>query len=76
MAEAKASRRRARRNPVVELECCELRILAHRELNAIELTVIDPAGKGYRTWIGADLAPSAALHFCGATMRLIEADQT
>ena len=45
MAKPKPTRQRAARNPVVELECCELRILAHRELNAIELTVIDPAGK-------------------------------
>jgi hypothetical protein len=29
------------------------------ELNAVELTVVDPGGRGFRTWSGADLASSA-----------------
>jgi hypothetical protein len=37
------------------------------------LTVVDPNGRGYRTWIGGDLAPAAALRFVGATLRLISA---
>ena len=49
--------------------------VADRLLNAIELAVTDPAGNGYRTWIGAAVAPSAALRFCAATVRLIERDE-
>jgi hypothetical protein len=57
---------------ITEIECGEIRFVAHRELEAIELTVVDPAGRGFRTWIGADLAPRAALLFCAATVRLAE----
>jgi hypothetical protein len=76
MAKPKPTRQRARRNPVREIECAELRIVAHHALNCIEMTLTDPAGRGYRTWIGADLAPHAALKFCGAVMRLTGADPT
>jgi hypothetical protein len=79
MAEPKGTRRRARRKlpeGIVEIECAELRTVAHRELEAVELTVVDPNGNGYRTWIGADLAPHAALRFCAATVRLVEAIPT
>ena len=46
--------------------------MAHTTLNAVEWTVTDPEGRGFRTWVGADLAPRAALLFCAATVRLIE----
>ncbi len=49
--------------------------VAHTALNAVELTVVDPAGRGFRTWIGAAVAPSAALRFCAATVRLVEGDE-
>jgi hypothetical protein len=58
---------------ITEIECAELRAIADGELNAVELTVLDPAGNGYRTWIGADRAPEAALRFVGATLRLLGA---
>jgi hypothetical protein len=76
MADAKPTRRRARRNPIREIEAAELRIVAHHVLNAVELTVVDQTGRGFRTWIGADLAPTAALRFCAATVRLIGGDPT
>jgi hypothetical protein len=61
---------------IVEIECAELRTIAHLGLNAVELTVVDPSGKGFRTWLGADLAPTAALRFCAAVVRLIGGDPT
>jgi hypothetical protein len=61
---------------IVDLECGEIRFLAHRELEAVELTVTDPSGNGYRTWLGVDLAPTAALRFCAAVVRLIGGDPT
>jgi hypothetical protein len=76
MAESKPRRPRAPRKPVKEIECAEARFVAHHALNAVELTVVDQTGRGYRTWIGADLAPHAALKFCGAVMRLTGADST
>jgi hypothetical protein len=57
---------------IVEIECGNIRFAAHSALNALELTVTSPEGNGYRTWIGADLAPRAALLFCAAVVRLIE----
>jgi hypothetical protein len=57
---------------IVEVECAELRTIAHTALNAVELTITAPDGNGYRTWIGADYAPRAALKFCAATVRLID----
>jgi hypothetical protein len=47
----------------------------HTALIAVELTVVYPAGRGFRTWIGADLAPRAALPFCAATVRLAEGER-
>jgi hypothetical protein len=38
---------------IVEIECAELRTIAHLGLNAVELTVVDPSGKGFRTWLGS-----------------------
>jgi hypothetical protein len=64
-------------NPdITEIECAELRTVARATLNAVELTVLDQTGRGFRTWIGADAAPSAALKFCAATVRLISGDPT
>jgi hypothetical protein len=74
MAEAKPTRHRARRNPIIELEAAEVRIVAHFELAAVELTVTDQNGRGYRTWIGFDIAPHCALRFCAATVRLLGGD--
>ena len=74
MATDHSSRRNPSDNPVVELECAEFRTVAHHALNAIELTVTDPAGNGYRIWIGADVAPAAALRFGAAVVRLIGDD--
>jgi hypothetical protein len=34
------------------------------------------ARRSYRTWVGADLAPTAALKFGAAVMRLLGADAT
>jgi hypothetical protein len=77
MATDDSKRRRAPRKPrqpaIVEIEAAEFRTVAHHQLNAVELTVVDPNGRGYRTWIGGDLAPAAALRFVGATLRLISA---
>jgi hypothetical protein len=33
---------------IIEIECAELRTLAHAHLNAVELTVVDPSGRGSR----------------------------
>jgi hypothetical protein len=74
MAGQKTTRRRARRNSIVEQEAAEVRIVAHFELAAVELTVTDQTGRGYRTWIGYDIAPHVALRFCAATVRLLGGD--
>jgi hypothetical protein len=71
-----SARRKPREPAIVEIEAAELRTIAHHALNAVELTVVDPSGRGFRTWIGADLAPSAALRFCAAVVRLIGGDPT
>jgi hypothetical protein len=57
---------------VTEFECGTITFIAHHTLNAVEITVTAPDGFGYRTWLGAAEAPAAALHFCAATVRLIE----
>ena len=59
---------------IIEIELGNIRFAAHTALNALELTVTAPDGSGYRTWIGADLAPRAALLFCAAVVRLVEGD--
>jgi hypothetical protein len=56
---------------ITDLECGEARFVCHHELDAIEVTVTDPAGVGFRTWVGRDFAATAALHFVGAVMRLL-----
>jgi hypothetical protein len=76
MGSRQPTRHRARHNPVSEIECAELHTVAHHTLHALELTVVDPEGRGFRTWIGADVAPHAALRFCAATVRLIGGDPT
>jgi hypothetical protein len=65
-----SSRRRARQPGITEIEAAGLGISAELELNAIELWVTDPAGKGFRTWIGADRAIEVALTFVAAALRL------
>jgi hypothetical protein len=50
--------------------------IARPELHATEVTVTDPAGRGYRTWIGADLAPTAALRLCATVVRLLGSNPT
>jgi hypothetical protein len=57
---------------IVELECAGIGFLAHTTLNAIEMTVVAPDGSGFRTWIGADAAPTVALKFGAAVVRLVE----
>jgi hypothetical protein len=74
MAESKPRRPRAPRKPVKEIECAEARFVAHHALNAVELTVVDQTGRGFRTWIGADVAPHVALRFCAAVVHLISGD--
>ena len=78
MATRDSRHRHALRKPesITEIECAEIRTIAHQALNAVELTLTDQAGNGFRIWIGADLAPTAALRFCAATVRLIGGDQT
>ena len=60
--------------PSNEIEAVEIRFLAHGELNAVELTVLDQNGRGFRSWIGADRVSEAALRFVGATLRLLGAE--
>jgi hypothetical protein len=76
MAEAKTTRRRTRSKPVIELECSAFQVVAHHHLNAVELTVVDQDGRGFRTWVGADIAPTAALRFCAAVVRLVSIEVT
>ena len=77
MAKPKATRGRGCSKPgIVELECAGVQILAHHALNAVELTVVDQDGRGFRTWLGADVAPAVALRFFGAVMRLIAPEVT
>jgi hypothetical protein len=76
MAGSKATRRGGRSNPIREIETAGVQIVAHHALNAVELTVVDEAGRGYRTWFGADAAPTVALRFFGAVMRLIAVEVT
>ena len=62
-----------RANPaIVDLECAGIGFRPDHDLNAIGIWVTASTGKGIRTWIGADAAPSAALRFCAATVRLVE----
>jgi len=42
---------------ITDLERSEIRAVAHRELHAVELTVVDRAGRGFHTLLGADLVP-------------------
>jgi hypothetical protein len=53
-----------------------VQIVAHHALAAVELTVVDQEGRGYRTWVGADVAPAVALRFFGALIRLISPEVT
>jgi hypothetical protein len=80
MGSEKPTRRRARRNPsepsMIDLELGTIAFTAHRELEAVEMTVISPEGRGFKTWLGSDIAAVTALRFVGAVMRLISADPT
>jgi hypothetical protein len=64
------SRRRARKLGITDIEAAVLGITVQLELNAIELWVTDPGGKGFRTWIGAYRAMEVALTFAAAALRL------
>ena len=61
---------------IVEIELGSIAFIAHRELQAVEMTITAPDGAGVRTWVGIDVAPITALHFVGAVMRLISGDPT
>jgi hypothetical protein len=40
-------------NPTItEIELADITFVTHRALNAVELTVVDSSGAGYRTWLG------------------------
>ncbi len=72
MADQKGTRRaRRRKTAIVEIEAAEVRIVSHFELAALELTVTDQNGCGYRTWVGHDIAPHVALKLCAAVVRLL-----
>jgi hypothetical protein len=55
-----------------EIELGAITFVTHRELEAVEVTIVSPEGDGVRTWLGRDIAAVTALRFVGATLRLIE----
>jgi hypothetical protein len=56
---------------IVEIECAGIGVRADEALAAIEIWVTDQDGRGFRTLIGIDAAPTIVLKFGAAVLRLL-----
>jgi hypothetical protein len=57
-------------NPITDVEATNVAVHGNAGLNAVELTVTDAVGDGFRTLFGLDQAIDVAMRLIGSVARL------
>jgi hypothetical protein len=76
MAESKGTRRRARRNPITDIEPDQIEVRPDLDVGGVAVEIIGRDGRGFRTMLDWQVALDTALRMAGAALRLITPETT